>query len=193
MLTSAQVLGVVPDYGPQPHQLLQRGQEVRHLVLAPELVSPIVHGLADLRRVFLGEAAGLVEQIAPPLRGHAGSLEDGERPGDGRAQGRLITELPSEIFEEGPQSLPVLAASRRASPAWPSGALAPARDEILQARWTGGGSAIGRAWKPCKRSRLVQRGSVVGCLRRRIRSLPRSFNLVMRPFEVRKIKICFSY
>src|SRR5215212_6539052 len=158
MLNSARAMGVVPDHGPQPHQLLEGGQEVRHLILAAHLRVPTTRQLADLRRVFLGEASGLVEQIAPPLRRHAGSLEDGERPGDGRAQGRLITELPSEIFEEGPQSLPVLAASRRATPPWPSGTLAPARGEVLRARGTGGWSVIGRAGEASEGSRPGQRG-----------------------------------
>ena len=56
--------------------------------------------LADLRGVLLGEPARLVEQVAPLLRRHAGGFEDVERAGDGRGQGRLITELAGEVFEE---------------------------------------------------------------------------------------------
>ena len=59
--------------------------------------------------MLLGEAARLVEQIAPPLRGHAGGFEDVERAGDGRGERRLIAELAGEVVEEGSQPLPVLA------------------------------------------------------------------------------------
>ena len=67
-LSASRVMGVVPVRSPQPHQLLQRGQEVRHLVLAADLVAVGARGLADLGGVFLGEPTRLVEQVAPLLR-----------------------------------------------------------------------------------------------------------------------------
>src|SRR5215207_9179322 len=45
---------------------------------------PAARRLPDLGGVLLGQPAGLVQQVAPPLRRHAGRFEDVERAGNGR-------------------------------------------------------------------------------------------------------------
>ncbi len=118
----------------QADELLQRRQEVRHLVLAPEWIAVPTGQLANAGGVLLGQPPRLVEQL-PPLRGrHAGDGEDGEGTGDGRAQGGLIPQLAGEVLEEGTQLLPLLAAADRAAAARPAGDLPAAGDQVGEAR-----------------------------------------------------------
>ena len=109
--------------GPQPDELLQRGQEVRHLVLAPHPRAAFADELADTGGVLLGQAAGLIEIITPLRRGNAGGGEDVAGAGDGRSQRRLIPQLNREVGEEGAQPFPVITA-----PSWPS---PPRRDRTM--------------------------------------------------------------
>jgi hypothetical protein len=183
------VVGVVPDSGPQSHQLLECGQKIRHLILAADLVVVSARRLADLGGVLLGEAARLIEIIAPLLRGYASSCEDGERAGDGRGQWCLISQLLGEIFEEGTQAFPLLALTSNISPAAaaPRGPrdLASLGNQILQARRPGSGFAIGSALQLCESSRPVEHATRLSWLACRFRALLGSFNLVVRPFEIR--------
>ena len=62
----------------------------------------------NLRRVLLGDGAGLVERVAPAFARHAGGLEEGQHPGDGRGERGRVAEFAGEIAEVGGQFFPFL-------------------------------------------------------------------------------------
>src|SRR3712207_5702949 len=81
---------------PEANDLLERGQEVRHLIFAPEPRSAVASDLADLGRVFLSQSTRAVKRVTPLLRRNAGSLEDVEGSRDRRGERRLVAELQGE-------------------------------------------------------------------------------------------------